>query len=46
MIPQIMLSTSPFIGAGQFGARSMEYKRTFYGQPENRTKSSLTLGFS
>lgn len=31
--PQLMVGTSPFIGAGQFGARSLRYLREFYGKP-------------
>jgi hypothetical protein len=42
MIPQMMLGTSPFIGAGQFGARSLEYRRAFYDQPENMKRLFLT----
>jgi hypothetical protein len=35
MIPRLMLGTSPFIGAGQFGVKSLAYRRTFYDKPEN-----------
>lgn len=47
MIPEMMLGTSSFIGAGQFGAKSLEYKRTFYDQPENMERlfvASAQLG--
>lgn len=33
-----MLGTSPFIGAAQFGAKALEYKRLFFDTPENMTK--------
>ncbi|WP_457614692.1 hypothetical protein [Methanopyrus sp.] len=35
MIPRIMVGTSPFLGAGQFGHRAILYRRTFYHRPEN-----------
>ncbi|MEM4700460.1 MAG: hypothetical protein QXT74_05935 [Candidatus Nezhaarchaeales archaeon] len=31
--PQLMVGTSPFIGAGQFGARAVRYLQEFYGKP-------------
>ncbi|MEW5760566.1 MAG: hypothetical protein AB1779_07355 [Candidatus Thermoplasmatota archaeon] len=34
-VPKVMLGTSPFIGAGQFGAKAMEYYSKFYLKPEN-----------
>ena len=34
-VPRILLGTSPFVGAGQFGARSMQYYWRFYMNPEN-----------
>lgn len=34
-IPQILLGTSPFIGAGQFGVRAFLYYSQFYEHPEN-----------
>ena len=34
-IPCLMLGTSPFIGAGQFGRRALEYRRRFYDNPSN-----------
>jgi len=34
-IPRILLGTSPFIGAGQFGRRAYEYYFKFYEKPEN-----------
>lgn len=37
-IPRLMLGTSPFLGAGQFGHRAMEYRRRFYENPENMTE--------
>lgn len=33
-----MMGTSPFIGAGQFGSKALEYRRLFFEQPENMTK--------
>lgn len=36
-LPRLMLGTSPFIGAGQFGHRAYEYRRRFFHQPENMT---------
>jgi len=35
LIPRIMVGTSPFLGAGQFGHRALLYRRTFYHRPEN-----------
>ena len=37
-IPRILLGTSPFIGAGQFGARSRIYFSKFYLNPKNIVK--------
>lgn len=34
-IPRILLGTSPFIGAGQFGSRAQFYYEHFYQKPEN-----------
>ena len=34
MIPRILLGTSPFIGAGQFGERAYTYFVRFYNNPE------------
>lgn len=34
-IPRVLLGTSPFIGAGQFGRRAYEYYTKFYEHPEN-----------
>ena len=34
-VPRILLGTSPFIGAGQFGGKSIIYYRRFYMKPEN-----------
>jgi len=36
-IPSVMLGTSPFIGAGQFGARAYRYRRTLWDNPQNMT---------
>jgi len=36
--PKVLLGTSPFLGAGQFGARSYVYYRQFYENPKNITK--------
>jgi len=37
-IPRILLGTSPFIGAGQFGSRSRFYYSHFYENPQNIVK--------
>lgn len=37
-LPRLMLGTSPFIGAGQFGQKALEYSRLFFDKPENMTK--------
>jgi len=37
-LPRILLGTSPFVGAGQFGAKSMVYYRQFYLEPANIVK--------
>jgi hypothetical protein len=29
-LPGLMLGTSPFIGAGQFGSKSLDYRRQFF----------------
>jgi hypothetical protein len=34
-IPCLLLGTSPFIGAGQFGRRAWEYRKRFYDNPGN-----------
>ena len=34
-IPRILLGTSPFIGAGQFGRRALPYYNRFYLNPSN-----------
>ena len=36
-VPRMMVGTSPFIGAGQFGDMADVYYREFYDQPENMT---------
>jgi len=36
--PSVMLGTSPFIGAGQFGAKAMLYHTQFFLQPQNITE--------
>lgn len=33
-IPRVLLGTSPFIGAGQFGERAFLYQLMFYNKPE------------
>jgi hypothetical protein len=47
-IPSVMLGTSPFIGAGQFGSRAYQYRRTLWDNPQNMTTiikhSALKLG--
>lgn len=37
-LPSLMLGTSPFIAAGQFGLKSLEYYQRFYLKPENIAK--------
>ena len=37
-IPRILLGTSPFIGAGQFGAKAPFYRAHFYENPKNIAK--------
>lgn len=37
-IPKILLGTSPFIGAGQFGLRALKYYENFYLNPSNIKK--------
>jgi len=36
-LPGLMLGTSPFIGAGQFGSKSLDYRRQFFDNPDNMT---------
>jgi hypothetical protein len=36
-IPRLMLGTSPFIGAGQFGSKSLDYRSQFFDNPDNMT---------
>lgn len=46
-VPTAMLGTSPFCGAGQFGARAGVYYRKFYEQPQNMVRliiASAELG--
>lgn len=40
-IPRILLGTSPFIGAGQFGSRAQFYYEHFYQNPGNIAKIIL-----
>ena len=40
-IPQLMLGTSPFIGAGQFGLTAYEYRTQFYYNEANMTRLFL-----
>jgi len=40
-IPAVLLGTSPFIGAAQFGSRAYTYYTRFYGKPENIAKIVL-----
>ncbi len=45
--PGLMLGTSPFIGAGQFGSKSLDYRRRFFDDPDNMTRlfvHSASLG--
>lgn len=37
-LPGLMLGTSPFIGAGQFGSKSPDYRRRFFDNPDNMTR--------
>jgi len=37
-VPVAMLGTSPFCGAGQFGARARVYYQTFYERPQNMVR--------
>jgi len=37
-IPRVLLGTSPFIGAGQFGRRAAFYYNYFYENPKNIVK--------
>lgn len=39
--PRLLFGTSPFIGAGQFGGRSMRYYLDFYLNPQNITRLYL-----
>jgi len=46
-LPGLMLGTSPFIGAGQFGSKSLVYRRRFFDNPDNMTRlfvHSASLG--
>jgi len=36
--PRLLLGSSPWIGAGQFGEKALEYYQRFYLQPENITE--------
>ncbi len=38
LIPKVMIGTSPFLGAGQFGPRAITYREKFYEQPRNITR--------
>jgi hypothetical protein len=37
-LPGLMLGTSPFIGAGQFGSKSLDYRKRFFDNPDNMTR--------
>jgi hypothetical protein len=37
-LPRLMLGTSPFIGANQFGSKSLDYRRRFFDTPDNMTR--------
>jgi len=46
-LPPILLGCSPFIGAGQFGAKALQYYRRFYLRPDNMVRlfrKSFDLG--
>lgn len=48
-VPKVMVGSSPFIGAGQFGWRAMIYAEKFLGNPENMVKiyvRALKLGIT
>ena len=48
-VPRVMVGSSPFIGAGQFGWRAMVYAEKFLGNPENMVKiyaRALKLGIA
>lgn len=48
-VPRLMLGTSPFLGAGQFGSRAIEYYQRFYLHPENITEliiEAMELGIT
>jgi len=34
LVPRVLVGTSPFVGAGQFGERAWLYYRMFHGHPE------------
>ncbi|MHA1580619.1 MAG: hypothetical protein ACTSUQ_13470 [Candidatus Freyarchaeota archaeon] len=36
-IPRVLLGTSPFLGAGQFGVRAYQYYKRFFENPRNIT---------
>lgn len=40
-IPRVLLGTSPFLGAGQFGSRAPEYFERFHEHPENMVQLIL-----
>ncbi len=37
-LPGLMLGTSPFIGASQFGSKSRDYRKQFFDNPDNMTR--------
>ena len=46
-VPRLLMGTSPFIGAGQFGFKAFKYYMMFYMQPENMVRlfvKSFELG--
>lgn len=48
-VPAVMLGTSPFIGAGQFGRKAEFYYNHFFLQPENITEvviQAINLGIN
>lgn len=47
--PRVMVGSSPFVGAGQFGFRAVLYAERFLGNPENMVKiyvKALRLGLN
>ena len=43
-IPALMCGTSPFIGAGQFGMKALEYRKKFFDFPERMAEIFVEFG--